>query len=666
MARAKRISEYSRKRNFAVTSEPRDDGHRGRHGKGHALQFVIQKHDARRLHYDFRLELDGTLKSWAVPKGPSLDPKDKRLAVHVEDHPLDYASFEGAIPEGQYGAGDVIVWDRGIWQPHGDARKAYREGKLKFSLSGEKLRGDWALVRTQLRGSGGKEQWLLIKERDDTARGADEYDVVSAQPASVISGNEVREDHASQARKPRRAVKIPRLLAPQLATLVDKAPAGDWLYEIKFDGYRIMTRIIDGEVRLFTRNGNDWTDRLQRQAQEIAKLNLGDSWLDGEMVVLNDEGMPDFQALQNAFDAGSTSAIHYCLFDAPFLNGQDMRHVALELRRTALQQALAGHRNKWLHFSAAFEAQPSDDVLASACEMSLEGVIGKRIGSVYSSRRSAEWIKLKCRQRQEFVVVGYTAPRGNRSGFGALLLAVNEDDDLRYAGMVGTGFSAARLKQLQQHLQRLECKASPLTMREHVPAARGVHWVKPQLVVEVEFAEWTRGGLVRQAAFVGLREDKPADAIVREKPAGARQVAAQIAAKTPTRKSSRSSGVSIAGIAISHADRVIDTHSGATKQTLAQFYQDIARLLLPQLDGRPVSIVRAPDGIDGERFFQKHAEHLSIPAVRLLDRKLDPGHAPLMEIDSVAALVGAPPTISKRPIVSCSIWTPIPNCPGAA
>lgn len=657
MARVTHISEYNRKRNFDVTREPRDERphstSRSGTRKANALQFVIQKHDARRLHYDFRLELAGTLKSWAVPKGPSLDPKDKRLAVHVEDHPLDYAAFEGAIPAGQYGAGDVIVWDRGIWQPHGDAAKAYRDGKLKFTLIGEKLQGDWALVRTQLRGSGGKEQWLLIKERDDTAR--NDYDIVTEQPASVLSGPPMAGDNAGLAReragaspasvvaKPRRVAKIPRLLAPQLATLVDKAPAGDhWLYEIKFDGYRIMARITNGEVRLFTRNGNDWTARLQRQADEISKLALGDSWLDGEMVVLNDKGLPDFQALQNAFDAGSTDDIHYCLFDAPFLNGYDMRHVPVQQRRAVLEQVLEGHTGKTLHFSAAFEAVPGDDVLASACEMSLEGVIGKRIGSVYSSRRSAEWIKLKCRQRQEFVIVGYTAPRGNRSGFGALLLAVNDDEGLRYAGMVGTGFSTARLQQLHRQLRDIEHKTPPLASQAQVPAARGVKWVKPQLIAEVEFAEWTRAGLVRQAVFIALRDDKPADAIVREKPGGGVQEVAKVsAAKEVAAKKTDKAGVAVAGVIISHPERVIDGVSGTTKQALAKFYQDIAEFLLPQLDGRPVSIVRAPDGIAGERFFQKHAEHLSIPDIKLLDRKLDPGHAPLMEIDSVAALIGA-------------------------
>lgn len=644
MARAQ--SEYNRKRNFEQTSEPREQP-RKRRSKAGALRFVVQKHDARRLHYDFRLELDGTLKSWAVPKGPSLDPTQKRLAVHVEDHPLDYASFEGSIAEGNYGAGDVIVWDHGIWQPQGDPAAAYQAGKLKFTLVGEKLSGDWTLVRTRLRGSGDKEQWLLIKERDDTARPSDEYDIVEAQPQSVISGALVggpskvtkRKASTKPAKSRKAQTAFPDSLAPQLATLAERPPEGDWLYEVKFDGYRILARVRGDEVRLFTRNGHDWTERLPQQAKALAKLGLSDSWLDGEVVALNEQGLPDFQQLQNAFDIGRSHDLIYYLFDAPFLNGEDMREVPLETRRAQLKTALGSTRRSPLRFSEAFTAHHRD-IVESACAMSLEGVIGKRSGSLYVSRRSADWIKLKCRLRQEFVIVGYTKPQGSRSGFGALLLAVNEAGGLRYAGRVGTGFGEASLKALHEQLRKLGRDESPLERKLTAAQARGVSWVEPQLVGEVEFAEWTREGIVRQASFIALRSDKPAAQIVREHPRTPGAVAEKQTKKAESSRKSSTKPV-VAGVPISNPQRVIDPESGTTKLQLAQFYADIAEWLLPYLRKRPVSLVRAPDGVEGEQFFQKHAERLAIPNIKHLDPKLDPGHARLMEIDSVPALVGA-------------------------
>ncbi|UII69109.1 DNA ligase D [Pseudomonas sp. HN11] len=620
----KPLSEYNRKRDFGITAEPSGSAPAGKR-KGSALSFVIQKHDARNLHYDFRLELDGVLLSWAVPKGPSLDPSQKRLAVHVEDHPLSYGGFEGSIPAGQYGAGDVIVWDRGVWQPHEDPRAAYAAGKLKFTLVGEKLSGDWTLVRTRLKGSGDKEQWLLIKEKDPQARKAEDYDIVQAQPNSVLSDASVgKPKRRGKTRKPSTA--LPEHFTPQLATLVDRAPEGDWQYEIKFDGYRILARIRDSEVRLFTRNGHDWTERLPRQAKALQALKLKDSWLDGEVVSLNGDGLPDFQALQNAFDIGRSLDIVYYLFDAPFLNGQDLRQLPVEERRAALKDVLAGGRSKLLRFSDAFTAHHRD-IFESACDLALEGVIGKRLGSPYVSSRSADWIKLKCRLRQEFVIVGYTRPQGSRSGFGALLLAVNDDSGLVYAGRVGTGFDQASLKAIYAQLVRLERKASPLDKPLTSAQARGVHWVEPTLVGEVQFTEWTREGVVRQAAFVGLRTDKPATQIILEQPRTAKSM-------KPAKKTSGK-------VNITHPERVIDTQSGTQKQQLAQFYDSISEWILPFLHHRPVSLLRAPEGIDGEQFFQKHAERLAIPNIKQLDQALDPGHARLMEIDSVGALIGA-------------------------
>ncbi|MBC8880899.1 MULTISPECIES: DNA ligase D [Pseudomonas] len=668
---AKPASEYTRKRNFAITSEPAESKRKGK-GKSQpgALGFVIQKHDARNLHYDFRLELEGTLKSWAVPKGPSLDPTQKRLAVHVEDHPLDYAGFEGSIPQGQYGGGDVIVWDRGVWQPHGDAQKTYAEGKLKFTLVGEKLSGDWALVRTRLKGSGSKEQWLLIKEKDDIARPAAEYDITQEQPQSVISGAHVGAERStpkksaasaangkakastSKSKAPKPAAKptrrkaksaFPDTLSPQLATLVEAPPAGDWLYEIKFDGYRMLTRIEGDDVRLFTRNGHDWTERLPELVKALKGMKLRDSWFDGEVVVLDEQGLPDFQGLQNAFDAGNSKDILYYLFDMPFLSAEDLREVPLEQRRDALKHVVDAQKSRLLRYSDAFQAG-HQDIVASAAAMGLEGVIGKRAGSAYVSKRNADWIKLKCRLRQEFVVVGYTAPQGSRSAFGALLLAVNAGEDgLVYAGRVGTGFTEVSLEQLHKQLKKLQRKDSPLAKKLSASQARGVQWVEPKLVCETEFAQWTREGIVRQAAFVGLRNDKPAKDVVREDAQPAK-VASQTPTKTAApqaRKKAAQGKVDVAGTGVSHPDRIIDSKTGTSKIELAQFYESIADWILPYLNKRPVALLRCPEGIDGEQFFQKHAEHLAIPHIRQLDRALDPGHAALMEIDSLPALIGA-------------------------
>lgn len=670
---ARSLSEYTRKRNFAVTPEPPEEQAPSKQSS--ALRFVIQKHDARALHYDFRLEIDGTLKSWAIPKGPSLDPKHKRLAVHVEDHPLSYADFEGHIPEGHYGGGDVIVWDRGVWQPIGDAAKSYKSGKLKFVLLGEKLSGQWTLVRTHLQGSGNKEQWLLIKEGDESARPADEYDVVTALPKSVISDLEINPDKKTKNRKshtpkpPAKKLELPAMISPQLATLVSEPPAGDWLYEIKFDGYRILSRIEKNKVQLFTRNGHEWTERLPLQAEAIAVLGLQDAWLDGEVVVLNEHGVPDFQALQRAFDIGRSQHIIYYLFDILFLNGEDLRDLPVEQRRAALQKIIPNKTKSLLRFSAAF-LEDHHSILDSACTMSLEGVIGKRVGSSYVSRRSADWIKLKCRQRQEFVIVGFTKPKGNRTGFGTLLLGVYAQPgshELLYAGRVGTGFSETSLKQMHEKLQKLEVKTSPLSKSLPVSLRHGVHWIKPSLVGEVEFAEWTADNVLRHATFIALRTDKPVQEIIRERPSkpvykdalkNEDENTAGIAHKSNAKNSAKQKGSSskkkhdgvgdgvgkpdiIADIKISHPDRIIDKDSGITKFELARFYESVSSMLLPHINDRPVSLLRAPTGTGGEQFFQKHAENLAIPHIRHLDRALDIGHASLMQIDSVQALVGA-------------------------
>ncbi len=627
MDRGDHLQEYKRKRDFTLTSEPASDLTHKSSGK--ALSFVIQKHAARALHYDFRLELDGSLKSWAVPKGPSLDPQDKRMAVHVEDHPLSYGSFEGTIPPGQYGAGTVIVWDRGSWLPVGDAEKGYKAGKLKFELRGEKLHGHWTLVRMRGRGDEKKQEpWLLIKERDEAARPAAEFQVVEALPDSVL-GSKTRSEKPP-VKKAARKTPLPLTLSPQLATLAATAPqdAKAWLWEMKFDGYRLLARVDGDEVRLFTRNGHDWTSKLKSLARQVAALQMKSGWLDGEIVVQGKAGAPDFQALQNAFEFTRTEDIVYYLFDLPFHDGEDLRSAPLRERRERLRELLEHAPQPRLRFSEDFAVEPTH-LLHTACQMRMEGLIGKRADAPYQSRRSSDWIKLKCTQRQEFVIVGWTDPKGSRTGLGALLLAVHDEAGaLHYAGNVGTGFSTAVLKRLQQQLEPLAASKPPLTP---VPSGVHGHWVKPRLVAEISFAEWTKEGRVRHAVFHGLRSDKPASAVTREK------------ALAPAKKERKALSTSSlpSSLKLTHADRVIDASTGITKQELAEYYAAVAPRMLPHLKGRPVSLVRGPEGVGGELFFQKHGEALKIPGLKLLDPALDPGHAPLLEVATAGALLGA-------------------------
>ncbi|WP_426206570.1 DNA ligase D [Pseudomonas sp. TWP3-1] len=660
---SRNLDDYNRMRDFSATSEPAAVKRRGKKTAGeHTLQFCIQKHDASHLHYDFRLELDGSLKSWAVPKGPSLDPKVKRLAVHVEDHPLDYATFEGSIPEGHYGAGDVIVWDRGVWIPQEDPEAAYAKGKLKFELQGEKLAGLWNLVRTHMPGK--KQQWFLIKHQDSAARPQSDYDVLVAEPDSVLSERTLVDKPKLSAKqvKPLKAkpvkakkvasgkltgahkAKIPAQLKPELATLVDSAPDGDWSYEIKFDGYRIMARIDHDQVQLFTRNGHDWTHKLPKQAEALAALGLESAWLDGEMIVADEQGVPDFQALQNAFEVGSSANIIYYLFDLPYLNGVDLREVPVEERRAALSTVLKAHENPLLRFSEAFDETP-EALLNSACQMQMEGLIGKRLGSPYVSRRSGDWIKLKCKHRQEFVVVGYTDPKGARSAFGALLLGLHDRDsgELRYAGKVGTGFSESTLKSILAQLKPLQVKQSAVVNPPSGFEAKGVHWLKPSLLAEVAFAEMTKDGSVRHAVFHGLRDDKPAKAITEERAKPVKKSVTKTAGKPVEKKPADTApsqlGLASGKVRITHPDRVIDASSGTTKMQLAEYYASVAEWILPQLKDRPVALVRAPDGIGGELFFQKNAENLAIPGIKTLDKDLT--GQPIMLVNSAEALIGA-------------------------
>lgn len=625
---AKPLQEYQRKRDFNATPEPA--GKRARPRSAHALQYCIQKHDASHLHYDFRLELDGTLKSWAIPKGPSLDPKVRRLAVHVEDHPLDYANFEGRIPEGHYGAGDVIVWDRGVWEPEGDPREAYAKGKLRFRLQGEKLSGVWNLFRTHLAGK--KEQWMLVKSHDGQARSETDYRIVEALPDSVLSERTLPPRSPGKATTVRHKRKtdpkaLPDALQPQLATLVASPPSGDWRYEVKFDGYRILARIDGDDIRLFTRNGHDWSAKMPRQVEALKALGLDSAWLDGEMVVVDDNGVADFQALQNAFDTEHDERITYYLFDLPWLGGEDLRALPLQQRRATLARLLEGHASQVIRYSADFK-EPVASLLDSACRLELEGLIGKRADSPYVGRRSSDWVKLKCKQRQEFVIVGYTDPKGSRSGFGALLLALHDHGSgpLRYAGKVGTGFSAATLDSIHARLKPLQTDKSPLPKPPTGAEARGVHWLKPQLLAEVAYAQMTREGIVRHSVFHGLRDDKPATAIDLER-------------AMPTKRAVQTEPENLGTLRLTHPDRVVEATTGATKRDVAQYYAQVADWLLPQLKDRPVALVRAPDGLDGELFFQKNAGQLNIPNV-LSYNKAQVGQA-AMVLNRADSLMGA-------------------------
>nr|WP_241015682.1 DNA ligase D [Pseudomonas frederiksbergensis] len=434
-----------------------------------------------------------------------------------------------------------------------------------------------------------------------------------------------------------RKARLPEQLKPELATLVESAPSGEWSYEIKFDGYRVMARIDHGEVKLFTRNGHDWTHKLPGQAEALAALGLESAWLDGEMVVANEQGVPDFQALQNAFDSGRSASIVYYLFDLPYLNGVDLREVPVEERRAALATILKSNENPLLRFSDTFSESP-EALLDSACKMQMEGLIGKRLGSPYLSRRTRDWIKLKCKRRQEFAVVGFTDPKGARSAFGALLLGLHDRDsgELRYAGKVGTGFNEATLKRLYKQLKPLQTRRPSVVNPPTGFEARGVHWLKPVLLAEVAFAEMTKDGSVRQAVFHGLREDKPAADITEERPTTVKTSATK-RKTTPAAPSQVSLGQG--KVRITHPDRVIDASSGTTKMQLAEYYASVAEWILPQLKDRPVALVRAPDGIAGELFFQKNAENLAIPGIITLDKDLT--GQPIMIINNAKALIGA-------------------------
>lgn len=666
------LSRYRQKRDFAKTPEPADKPalrtKRARGAKARGLSFVIQKHWARQLHYDFRLELDGVLLSWAVPKGPSYDPADKRMAVHVEDHPVDYGGFEGTIPPGQYGAGTVIVWDRGTWEPVGEPREGLQSGKLVFRLHGEKLAGLWELVRIS-KADARQDQWILFKKRDERARPRPEFDVISALPDSVVTHPlgpiEARQpvqvqDKAKATSRGRRdpssrspaaepgepdlagATKapLPPKLSPQLATLVAEPPMGaGWVVEPKFDGYRILARIEDGKARLFTRGGHDWTSKMKPLAGAVQALGIECGWIDGEIVVMNQRGVPDFNALQNALDNRGNEDIVYFVFDSPYLDGWDLRRVPLSSRRELLRRRLdRGSGEPRVRFSQDFEAPPLQ-MLDAARRMDLEGIMMKRLDAPYVSARSETWLKVKCSLRQEFVVCGFTDRSGSETEVGGLLLGYYEDGRLRYAGNVGTGWDARSARSLHARLVKIETDEPPVNIATIQPARWSKRstgrerWVKPEVVVEIEFAAWTPDGHLRHPSFKGVRADKAASGVTRES-------AVARAAPAATGPGGRRRPGPAAKVKISNPERVIDPATGLTKLDLVRYYQSMADRLLPHLKNRPVSLVRAPEGISGELFFQKHPES-RIAGMTALDPSLWPGHAPLLAINDEPALMHA-------------------------
>jgi bifunctional non-homologous end joining protein LigD len=642
------LARYNAKRDFTGTAEP--EGRVGRRkAKDAALRFVIQKHWASRLHYDFRLELDGVMVSWAVPKGPSYDPAMKQMAIHVEDHPISYNTFEGEIPKGHYGAGTVIVWDRGTWTPIGDPREGLAKGKLVFEMHGEKLAGLWELVRISKPGEKKQDQWILFKKRGDAwARPIAEYDVITALPDSVVE----KPLGLIEEREPRVAVapvasgpdlgkatkgRFPDKLSPQLATLTAAPPAGgSWVVENKFDGYRAMVKIVDGKARIFTRAGNDWTAKLASLVDAIEAIGIEQAWLDGEMVVLNEAGVPDFNRLQNAFDNSRTKDIVLYLFDVPFLGETDLRSVPLRSRRIVLQELLKQCSSERVRFSEELPSSPSA-VLNAACQLGMEGVMLKAADSPYVSARSETWLKLKCQRRQEFVVVGFTDRTNAPKEVGALLLGYYDDaGKLRYAGSVGTGWSSAQGRVLHGEVAKLETKAPSVEAADAAPGrwskrAKGTErWVRPEMVVEVAFGEWTPDGNVRHATFRGVRTDKDPRSVRREQ-----------AALPPTGSlGAKPAGKPRTSVKISNPDRVIDASTGLRKIDLVHFYEGVADRILPHLKGRPVSLVRAPQGIAGQLFFQKHSD-AKIPGITDLDPALWPGHDSLMSVDTVEGLINA-------------------------
>jgi len=655
------LERYRQKRNFRVTPEP--DGDHAR-ASGDALAFVVQKHAASRLHYDFRLELDGVLLSWAVPKGPSLDPNDKRLAMQTEDHPIEYGDFEGVIPKGEYGGGTVMVWDRGTWLPTTEPREAYAKGRLKFELHGEKLRGGWSLVRSK-GAKHGPDSWLLFKEADDFARLGAQATITEDRANSVLSGRSLDEIAAQADRiwhsnrgnhgaggevvaaargldvaqvAGAREAPMPALIEPQLASAVTTPPSGDaWIHEIKHDGYRMLCRIESGAAQFVSRTAKDWTATFPSLARALSRLPLACAWLDGEVVVLDDKGRSSFQALQNALAGTHVPTLTYVAFDLLYLDGTDLRGAPLIERKRLLEKLLAAASASTIRYSDHF-AVPGPAFLENVAALGLEGMVSKRADRPYQSGRSTAWQKAKCKRRQEMVIGGYTDPEGSRGGFGALLLGVYEPDGtLSYSGKVGSGFTAASLDALHATLLVIERKKSSFRNPPQGAEARRAHWVDPVLVAEVAFTEWTSDATLRHAVFHGLRPDRSARDVMREHEVDRLEAPPpRLAKSTPRAGASSDKGKDgVDDVRLTNPDKLLYPDAKLSKRDLVAYYRAVATWMLPHLRDRPLSLVRCPNGWDKTCFYQKNADE---SADASLDRVAVPGGDVYMMANAPAAL----------------------------
>jgi bifunctional non-homologous end joining protein LigD len=646
-ARAEALKSYEQKRDFSRTSEPKPES-KPKAGGGAHWQFVVQMHAARRLHWDLRLELEGTLKSWAVTRGPSLILGEKRLAVRTEDHPMQYLDFEGNIPKGEYGGGSMIVWDRGRWTPVGDPQRGLAKGHLEFTLEGTRLKGRWHLVRMRPRPGEKKEQWLLIKAEDEFARPPGSAEITEEETTSYVSGRtteelaaqgELRADHADRTRVAKaRKVGIPDVkkvrgarkklltafLEPSLAALAERPPSGPkWVHEIKYDGYRTQARIDGGKVQLLTRKGLDWTKRFQSIATALKALPVGSAWLDGEIVVEDAAGVSSFNTLQADLSAGRQDRLLYYAFDLLYCEGFDLTKATLLDRKSLLQKILGLlPRGAPIRYSEHLQ-EDGPRMLEHTCRLGLEGIVSKRTDLPYREGRGDHWLKSKCMLRQEFVIVGYVPSTATKSAVGSLVLGYYERGKLFYAGRVGTGFSAAQARSLRDELEKIVSKKPAFGNALPAGAEKGVRWLAPRLVCEVEYRGLTEDRLVRQAAFKGLREDKPPEEVVLE-------------AQAPS-SNARAPSHDVAGVHLTHPERILWEVPGVTKQGLADFYIEIADWILPHVTNRVLSLLRCPSGVGAQCFFAKHAWH----GLGAGTRRVDVGEGePMLAIDNLEGLLG--------------------------
>ncbi len=629
---ARTLTKYRAMRDFKVTAEPSGEAAAP---VSQRRRFVIQKHAATRLHYDLRLEHDGVFLSWAVTRGPSLDPADRRLAVEVEDHPLDYGDFEGTIPRGQYGGGTVMLWDRGFWEPEDgmDVAKGLKKGELKVVFDGERMKGSWVLVRMPRRDREKRDNWLLIKHRDEFAHAGDSDALLEDNAFSVASGRKMEEIAAGKGKAPkpfvtkaRRAAKavwnskdFPEFVEPQLCKLVDRPPGGGgWGHEIKFDGYRVQLRIHNGKASLRTRKGLDWSDRFPEIVAEAAKLP--DCLIDGEATALDPKGSPDFAGLQAALSDGRTGDLIFFAFDLLFEGAEDLRALPLSERKARLQALLDEHGGKRLRYVEHF-ITAGDAVLQSACRMELEGIVSKKLDAPYRSGRGETWTKAKCRAGQEVVIGGWTT---TGSAFRSLIAGVYREGKLVHVGRIGTGFGKDKTAGLMAKLKPLETDKSPFQVSSPRKAAN-MHWARPELVAEIAFAGFTGDGSIRQASFKGLREDKPAAEVSEEAPA-----------PVGTKLAKPAGGDVVMGVTISSPAKLLWPEEKISKLELARYYEAVGPWLMKHIEGRPVSIIRMPDGIEGERFFQRHAGKGASALIEQVPVIGD--HKPYMQVDRIEGL----------------------------